>query len=418
MSDLRPRGDRNKTPGIARHGRLSRSKAWLTVLKFVAGAMAVLLISGASVAAITVAQLSSNIKKVTIVGDTEGPPPDIASFEGGYNIYIAGSDQCENRKGCVDRAGKRNDVNIILHVSGDHKSAVAVSIPRDTVVPIPSCQSEDGSGSNAAMSAQPINVALYYGGLPCAVLTVQALTGLKIQFAGLITFKGVIQMSTAVGGVPVCIAGPINDENVGLHLKKAGTYKLEGARALAFLRSRHGVGDGSDLGRISSQQVYMSALVRKLKSADTLNDISKLYGIAVAATKNMTLSQNFAHPDTMIAIARSLANVPLDQVLFVQYPGTTGGTGVYAGKVQPIVAQADALFAKLKADKPFSLAKGNTGRGSVVSTAPPTKKPTATGTATATPTPTPTKSTTKAPVLEGVLGQSAADYTCSKPFSE
>jgi LCP family protein required for cell wall assembly len=358
--------------------------------------------------------LANNIDVVVLDSEkTEGPPPSIDEFEGGFNILIVGSDQCEDAASCKDRGKARlNDVNMLLHVSGDHQSAVAVSIPRDLVVPIPSCTKEDGSGSNAAMSAQAINVALSYGGLPCAVLTVEALTGLPIQFAGLITFNGVIQMSTAVGGVDVCVNGPIKDKYTGLDLPAAGTYNLQGQNALAFLRSRHGVGDGSDLGRISSQQVYLSSLVRTLKSAETLNDITKVYGMAVAATTNMQLSSGFAHVDTLVSVALALKNIPLEKVLFVQYPSTTGQPGVYQGKVAPIKGQATALFAKLLADEPFVLEAGNTGRGSELDP----NAPVATATPvdpSATATPTATTPVAEAPVLAGVLGQSAADYTCS-----
>ncbi|BDZ47987.1 hypothetical protein GCM10025867_02280 [Frondihabitans sucicola] len=58
-------------------------------------------------------------------------------------------------------------------MSADHTNATAVSIPRDLVVPIPSCPREDGKGSYSAMSAQPINNAFSYGGLNCVVQTVK-----------------------------------------------------------------------------------------------------------------------------------------------------------------------------------------------------------------------------------------------------
>lgn len=289
MSDLRPRS--RGIDGIARHGRLRQSNPALTVLKFIATALAVVMVSVASVSAIALGQLNGNIKTVALAGETPGPPPALGSFDGGFNILIVGSD---TRAGQGAQFGKDNgvlnDVTMLVHVSADQTNAVAVSIPRDMVVPIPACPREDGKGNYSAMSAQPINNTLAYGGLPCTVLTVNALTGLDVPFAALITFQGVIQMSTAVGGVPVCVNGPLIDKYSGINLPAAGTYTLSGATALAFLRSRHGVGDGSDLGRISSQQVFLSSLVRTVKSNDTLTNFTKLYGIATAATENMTLS--------------------------------------------------------------------------------------------------------------------------------
>jgi LCP family protein required for cell wall assembly len=413
MSDTRRRSSRFGAPGIARHGRLTKSHATVTIVKFLAAALAVVLVSAASVAGITLSQIKADIKVVTLVGETEGPPPELGAFDGGFNLLLVGSD---TRKGQGAYAGKDdgvlNDVTMLLHVSEDQTNAVAVSIPRDMVVPIPACPREDGKGNYGAMSAQPINNTLAYGGLPCTVLTVKALTGLDIPFAALITFQGVIDMSTAVGGVPVCVNGPLRDKYSGIDLPAAGTYTLSGFQALAFLRSRHGVGDGSDLGRISSQQVFLSSLVRTVKSDSTLTDFTKLYGIATAASKNMTLSQNLSNLNTMVSIALVLKKIPLDRISFVQYPGTTGVGGVYEGKVAPIVSAASALFAKIKADEPFSLDSG-TGRGSVVDPNAPASATPATPAPSASP--APDAPAGDAPeVLPGVLGQTAADYTCSK----
>ena len=410
MSELRPRTTASTSPaGIARHGRLKKAGPWGAILSFIGAAMVVVLVSGAAVAGIATAQLVNQVPTVTLIGETDGPPPSIGAYADGFNMLIVGSDMCEHADGCDGRGSANlNDVTMLLHVSADGTNATAVSFPRDLVVPIPSCPKADGSGNNAAMSAMPINNTLYYGGLPCTVLTVEALTGLKIQFAGLITFEGVIKMSNAVGGVEVCVAGDINDKNVGLHLKK-GKHTLRGWKALAFLRSRHGVGDGSDLTRISSQQVYLSSLVRTLKSADTLGDPIKVYGLAQAATKSMSLSNSLANLDTMASIAYRLKDVPLEAVTFVQYPGTTGVGGVYLGKVAPIQAKADALFAKIRADKPFRLANVGDNNGSI-------KDPNAPK---ATDTPTPSGSATAPPVKLDTLdvkGQTAADYTCSVPF--
>jgi LCP family protein required for cell wall assembly len=282
-----------------------------------------------------------------------------------------------------------------------------VSIPRDLVVRIPSCPRADGSGrSYSAMSGRPINETLSYGGLACTVLTVEQLTGLDIQFAGLITFNGVIGMAEAVGGVEVCLSGPIKDKYVGLDLP-AGYNELSGWRALAFLRSRHGVGDGSDLTRISSQQVYLSSLVRTLKSAETLSDPFKVYGIAQAATSNMELSRNFANTDTLVSIALALKDIPLENVTFVQYPGTTGVGGIYLGKVAPVQSRADELFALIKSDTKFNLEAAGDGRGSELDPNAPVAEPDPAPSGSAAPPPV------DVPVLSGLRGQTAADYTCT-----
>lgn len=384
---------------VARHGQLRKNKPWLMILKIVAASLAVVLVSGSAVVGFKLLTLENNIKTVTLVGETVGPPPELGAYEGGFNILLVGSDRCEDPKGCKDRGAELNDVTILLHVSQDQTNAVAVSFPRDLVVPIPSCPDPKG-GNFHSMSAQPINVTLSYGGLPCTVLTVSKLTGLDIQFAAEVTFSGVARISSAIGGVKVCVNGPVKDKYSGIYLPQAGEYTLSGWEALAFLRTRHGVGDGSDLGRISNQQVFMSSLVRTLKADGVLNDLGTLYNIADVSSKNLTVSNSLKNINTMVALAQVLKKLPLDRVLFVQYPGVTGKDGVYLGKVAPVTSVADALFAKIRADEAFVLAAGNTGVGSVAD-------PNA-------PAPTEESTTEGLAVLQGLKGQSAADYTCSK----
>ena len=424
MSEVtRSSADAGEASGAPRHGRLKRAAAWKAVLSFIGAGLAVVLVSGAAVAGIAVWQLQDNIDTVRIGFDAEGAPPEIGAFEGGFNILVVGSDTREGQSEAfgIDPGSVLNDVNMLLHVAEDQKSAVLVSIPRDMVVPMPRC--EEGGPATGL----PINETLSYGGLACTVETVQNLTGLPIQFAGLITFDGVIAMSDAVGGVEVCITDPIIDPYTGLNLPTAGTHTLQGWNALAFLRSRHGVGDGSDLGRISSQQVFLSSLVRKIKSDDTLTDFGKLYGIAQAATQSMTLSENFARIPTLASIALVLKDIPLENIAMVQYPSRTGGTGIYTGKVQPITATATALFNAIKADVPIALddnAVGANGGSTLDPSAPtpqsvsdaPVIAPASLSSVDIAPTPTPTPTEDPGPeaqLIPGLKGQTAAQYTCS-----
>ncbi len=368
MNDVRDRSHRlNRATGIARHGRLGRRHPLRSVTKVLSGVAAVALVSTASVAAIAAKQVTDDFGDgVAIQGQPAAKAHDteLSSYEGGFNVLVVGTDN-DPAQGTDygERDATLNDVTILLHVSADHSNATAVSIPRDLVTPIPACQKPDGSGSTPAMAAQPINSAWGDGGLNCVVQTVQGLTGLPIQYSAAVSFKGVIEMSNAIGGVPVCVAQPIHDRYTGLDLP-AGTNTLQGDQALAFLRTRHGVGDGSDLGRISSQQVFLSSLLRTVQSNDTLTSPPTLYKLARAAASNMQLSQSLNDVGTMVQMGRALQDLPLSQVNFVQYPGTTGGTGVYAGKVQPTTALADQLFAKIEADQSFSLGADSTGIGS------------------------------------------------------
>lgn len=413
MSERRARQTERRASAVVRHGRLAKPSVLVGVFKLLFASVAVLVISALTVAGVAVAQLEGNIDSVALVGEEAGPPPALGSFEGGFNVLLVGSDECEAAY-CPGREGVRNDVNILLHVSQDQQNIVAVSFPRDLIVPIPACPRADGRGNHSEMSAQSLNVAMNYGGLPCAVLTIAELTGLEIPFAGVITFNGVVNMSNAVGGVTVCTNAPIIDRYSGLNLPGAGEWELRGADALAFLRTRHGVGDGGDLGRISNQQVFMSALVRKVQDDNLLTDPAALYRIATVATQSMTLSNSLKNANTMISMAQVLKDMDLSRVLFVQYP-TFYGSGEQASKVVPDQKRAGELFAKIQADEPFTLAEDSVGVGAVKDpNAPvPTTEPVPAPDATAAPTEAPV--TEPAPeVLSGIDGQSAGDYTCSK----
>lgn len=420
-AELRPRsGTTPKLPGIARHGRLRKRRAAGTIFSFIAAALAVVLVSGTSVAAITFNSIYSKTDVVALYGDTAGPPPQIGAIEGGFNILIVGTDSRVGQGGLggEDEGSELNDVNMLLHVSQDQTNAVAISFPRDMVVGIPECEWTDGSGTKA-YSTEPINVAMYYGGLACVAATVTELTGLPIQFAGLIGFRGVVAMSDAIGGVDVCTTGPVIDEYSGVNIPSAGTWSLQGEQALAFLRTRHGVGDGSDLTRISSQQVYLSSLVRKLKSDGVLSNPAVLYNLANAAVSNMTLSSSLADVPTMVSIALALKDIPLERVTFVQYPGNTGGSGIYAGKVRPNTALGDEMMALVAADQPFLLSQAGDDRGSE-SVDAPVEVPVKTPTDLTNPDPEPTAvaevpvDNTGLPVLSSqIRGQTAANYTCS-----
>ncbi|SDY76227.1 LCP family protein [Herbiconiux ginsengi] len=423
-SDRRPRRHRS---GPIRHGRQRTPSPVGAILKGLAVVLAVALVSIGSVAAYAINSLAQQVtaNAVDLGGGTDAappPPPVLGAFEGGFNLLVVGTDNDPNQGDSFgERDATLNDVNILLHVSADHKNAVVVSFPRDLVISHPECTDPDTGEVFDAMSAQPLNDAWERGGLACVNSTIENLTGLDINYAAATSFDGVIEMTNAVGGVPVCLNEPIFDADSGLDLP-AGTSVIEGQMALSFLRNRHGVGDGSDLARIASQQQYLSSMARTLKSANTLTDITKLYGLAQAAASNIKLSTSLSSLDSMVSLALTMKDVDLNNIVFVQYP--SGSSSADPNKVVPVQDLADELFAKVQADQPFTLADDSTGTGStVVPTDPAT--PADPGTETpATDAPATDAPATNAPVeaapevIDGLKGQTAAEQTCASAFSD
>jgi len=350
-----------KTPSVARHGRLKAHSAWRTVAKVAASVVAVTLVSGSAVAAYAAWDLANSVQPTVTLENEKvlDGVPDVGAMEGGVNVLLIGSD---SRQGQGDGFGDPdeetavlNDVTILLHVSQDHSNASVVSFPRDMLVDVPACQDpNDPSSTLDELYDVKINTVLSYGGMNCVVETVSELTGVSIPFAGIVQFMGVAGLSEAVGGVEVCVAEKIEDEYTGTFLDP-GTHTLSGIPALQFLRTRHGVGDGSDLGRISNQQVFMSALARKLQGEGTLSDPVRLYSIAKAALANMQLSSSLADPTRMISIAKALKDTDLSKIAFIQYP--TAYVEGY-GAVRP-TDSAEAVNLALQEDRPVTFTYDN-----------------------------------------------------------
>jgi anionic cell wall polymer biosynthesis LytR-Cps2A-Psr (LCP) family protein len=167
----------------------------------------------------------------------------------------------------------------------------------------------------------------------------------------MIDFKGVIEMSNAVGGVDVFIDQPINDAYSNFYIE-AGKHTLKGTQALGYLRTRHGIGDGSDLARISNQQKFLMALFEKVKDDGTLNNPIQLYSLASAAARNMKLSESITELATMVTLAGALRDVDASRMVFVQVPSRVL-SGAEEGRLEPIQEESNAMFERIRNDLPI-----------------------------------------------------------------
>ncbi len=414
--------DRSGMPeGVARHGRLRRHRGWATALKFVAGALAVVLVSGASIVGYEVWSLNRTVAGNTVDLGDDGrfDIPSLGAIAGPVTMLLVGNDSREGYE--VDEGddggGTLNDVNMVLHVSADHTRASVISLPRDMMVPVPACPRQDGPGTRSAMTSQPLNSVLGHGGLPCVVLTVEKLLGMDIPFAGMIGFQGVIEMSNAIGGVEVCVAEDITSRDAPIHLT-AGTHTLQGRDALLFLRMRKGIGDGSDLSRISSQQAFMSSLMRKVLSAETLADPGTVYKLSRVAAENLTLSSNLASVTSLASMALTVKDLDVNRITFVKYPVVTYAPN--PNKVAPDTRAAKALIEAVKNDRDVVITAEDSNGVVIEPSATPAPRPSTASpapTESAAPTPTPTPSASGAAddpvVLPGnVTGQTAGQVSC------
>ncbi|OIJ94674.1 transcriptional regulator [Streptomyces sp. MUSC 14] len=306
----------------------------------------------------------------------------------GENVLVIGSDGRVGGNNALG-GGSRNDIGrsdtaFLLHVYANHRNALAVSIPRDALVTIPPCRLPDGSWTQARTNAM-FNAAYSIGqtvrGNPaCTQNTVEQLTGLRVDHTVVVDFKGFAQMTEAVGGVPVCVPQDVyqKDLSPGRHtrgrlLLHKGEQTLSGKQALDYVRIRHGIGDGSDIGRIKRQQAFVAGLVKKVKSVGLTP--ANLLPLAEAATKSLIVDSGLGTADKLISFTMSLKDIDLHHTKFVTVPWR-----YHSDRVALVHPDADELWAALKADRPIGAEKaGLTGAEGRAATEAPSTGPTVSG---------------------------------------
>lgn len=244
-----------------------------------------------------------------------------------FNILVIGTDKRTGKgnggygdKGSVGHA----DTNILLHVSKDRTNATALSIPRDLIVDVPDCPTKQSDGSMKVIPGTQdvrFNTSLGQDGRDagCTMRTVKEVTGIAPDHFMMADFNAVKTLTSAVGGVEVCLKHAVDDPDSHLKLS-AGTHKVEGEQALAFVRTRHSFGNQGDLDRIKVQQQFLGSLMRKMSSGDTLTNPAKLYDLADAATKALTVDQGIKKVSTLKDIALELKKVPPKNITFLTVP--------------------------------------------------------------------------------------------------
>ncbi|WP_265447159.1 LCP family protein [Flexivirga meconopsidis] len=240
--------------------------------------------------------------------------------------------------------GANADVEMLVHISADRSNATVMSIPRDTTVTVPQC-TDPATGRTEQPHVDRINSTMQYGP-NCTVAAVHQLTGVPIDHFMVIDFSGVVRMSDAVGGVPVCVDNNVYDPYSHLKLAK-GRHTLKGLAALEFLRTRHGFGDGGDIGRTVAQHIFLSSMLRDMESASTLANPVKVLGLANAATSSVTVDDKLGSIPALTDLAYQLNQVPGARTTFVTAP--TRADPANAAAVIP-APNARALFAKIAAD--------------------------------------------------------------------
>ncbi|MEV5795425.1 LCP family protein [Streptomyces sp. NPDC052192] len=359
----RRRGEPPEPEPGRRRGRTKpkkKSKA-KKVLLWTGGTMAFVLIAASGAAYAYLKHLEGNVQ-ATDIGDSG---KDGFSKDEAFNILIIGTDK-RTGKGNEGYGDKNSvghaDTNILLHVSKDRTNATAMSIPRDLIVDIPECRTKLDDGTEKVI--QPTRNVRFNTSLGqedrnpgCTMDTVKAVTGISVDHFAMVDFNAVKTLTSAVGGVEVCLAKDVDDPDSHLKLS-AGKHTIEGEQALAFVRTRHSFGNQGDLDRIKVQQQFMASLMRKMSSGDTLTNPKKLIDLAEAATKALTVDTGIAKVTTLKDMALELKKVPTKNITFTTVPVIDNpADGVIHKTVIVNPTTSQPVFDAIKNDVSFTAVK-------------------------------------------------------------
>lgn len=349
----RRRGTQPEAAGGRRKQRPKKKSTGKRVAVWTGGATAFVVVAAAAGGYLYYQHLNGNITSVSDDGAGTGG----FSKDRAINILLVGTDKRsgEGNAGYGDEGSAGHaDTTILLHVSKDRSNATALSIPRDMITDIPDCPTKQDDGSTKVIQGSQnvrFNESLGQNDRTpsCTMRTVTEITGIKLDHFMVADFNAVKTLSSAVDGVDVCLAKDIDDPKSHLKLP-AGEHTIEGEDALAFVRTRHSVGTGGDLSRIELQQQFLSSLMRKLKSNDTLTNPKKMISLAEAGTKALTVDSKIADIMKLRDLGMELGKLDMKNLTFATLPVDDNPAEKVHATVVLNQPKADELFSMMRED--------------------------------------------------------------------
>ncbi|MDR2253197.1 MAG: LCP family protein [Bifidobacteriaceae bacterium] len=396
-----PTGDR---PSRHRRKVTARHRA----LKVIATGLVATLLAAFAAVGERIRQLDANLKSLDItelISHTQAPTeraPEATTaapldpFGGkAVNILITAIDSRAgaNHDVVSDTVGSLlNDVNMVAHISADRSRVDILSIPRDTLVTMPACQRPDGSMAGED-SSRMINEAFAKGaagdpemraeGAACVFLTMQAVTGIKLDGFIMVEFAGFASVVDALGGIDVCVPEGLIGSKTDIDLTP-GVHHLDGVLALAFARTRSGKTytsgylTGSDTDRINRQQQLIATVVHKVRASGDLTSLPRLNSVATAVTTSLYLNPELASVTKLAGLAYALRDIDMDHVSLFTPPwyddpyqqyrvrlSESGVEGRFGGYGAPQIFEAIALDQPIPGTAPYKLAHNEPGDQSV-----------------------------------------------------
>jgi LCP family protein required for cell wall assembly len=285
---------------------------WIAVSVVVA---TVLVVGGVGGWLYSLNHLVDEVPKVPLTLDEDDRPPVNTGED--INILLAGADNGPGKSiaeeiaaGTWSPGEHRSDTIMVLHVPAHRQKAFLISIPRDSYVEI-----YDETGEPTGKDK--INAAFAEYGPSGYIATVEKLTGLRMDHLAIMDWDGFKDLSTAVGGVEVCIPETFYDESQEITWEQ-GCQNLQDQEALAYVRTRYGLENG-DFDRIKRQQNFMRSLMGKILADESRSGVSGITDALRAVTENLTVDEGWDTEDIR-ELALSMRGLETDDVTFITAP--------------------------------------------------------------------------------------------------
>ncbi|PJE95631.1 LytR family transcriptional regulator [Streptomyces carminius] len=253
------------------------------------------------------------------------------------------------------------DTIMLVHLSADRSRASVVSIPRDSYTEFPG-HTDPATGKHRTGRTGKINAAYAYGGPRLTVRTVEKMTGVRVDHYLEVDFTSFMRTVDALGGVPVCTARPLRDPHSGLDLP-AGTTRLDGGRALQYVRARQLDGEG-DLGRIRRQQHFLASMINEATRRGVLMNPVRLNRVVSALVGSVRADPGLDTGD-LVALGRAMRGLTAASSEFVSVPVADPDRSV-PGIGSTVVwdkPEAEGLFRAMRRDLPLAAGPAGTAGG-------------------------------------------------------
>lgn len=304
---------------------------------------------------------------VSLPGKRDVAPADLEEGRA-LNILVIGQDTRDGEDnvkiGGVQEDEHQADTLMVAHIPADRSRVDVVSIPRDSMVERPACETSKGlmRGSDKVMVNSVFNDGWAYGGdlgsaVSCTMATVSNVTGIDLKDFVVVDFGGMVKMVDALGGVDLCVPSAVDDDTTGLHLEP-GVRRMDGTQATQYARVRHGVSgaNGSDIMRTIRQQWLVKAILKNVLDGGVLSDSSRLYSVGMTALDSLKMSDDLADVHTLVGLAYSMRNMRTDSIHMQTAP-----TGPYPADQNRVVLTDTDIWSKMMADRPITVTQPVSG---------------------------------------------------------